>query len=416
MTARLSEITERLLVGAIAIIFFLPLALAIESNNQKLFRHVPLPRHPWLGNRTLQGVTIVPTDVHFSWRALVAGDFQRSKAARFNEQFPGREMLIRWTNEAWFRIFHETASPTSTLLVGPNEVLFEKGYLHEYFLERTEKRALAPWVQDLRRLQDFCRQAGIGFLVVISPSKVSMSPDETPAAWRRRYDPRPRGYVQLVELFRENEILFVDAPALLAAERAAHPPPAPFFPKGGTHWNSRAVSLVANAILTQLREQGQPLEPMILLKSTISDQPAGQDQDLLQLMNLARPFSYPCEKLSFQRTEKTKDTMRTMAVIGGSFSWELIRTLSASGQFSEITDHHYYKLAKRRARDGIVSDVRSFGIPVDFAREIFGADSLLLEINEAVVPQADHHLAVFLRDALAHLPDPSAARLPFRSD
>ena len=416
MTARLSKITESLLVGAIAIIFFLPLALAIESNNQKLFPRVPLLRHPWLGNRTLRGVTIVPPDVHFSWRALAAGDFQRSKAARFNEQFPGREMLIRWTNEAWFRIFHETASPTSTLLVAPNDVLFAKGYLHEYFLERTETRALVPWVRDLRRLQDFCRQAGTGFLVVISPSKVSMSPDETPAAWRRRYDPRPRGYVQLVQLFRENEILFVDAPALLAAERAAHPPPTPFFPKGGAHWNSRAVWLTVNAIHAQLRAQGQPVDPLVLLKSTISNQPEGQDKDLLDLMNLARPFSYPCEELSFRRTEKTNDTPRTMAVIGGSFCWELIRILSISGQFSEISNHFYYKVAKRRALDGIVSDVRSSGIPVDFGREIFGADCLLLEINEAVAPQADHHLVVFLRDALAHLPDPSAARPPFRSD
>ena len=416
MTARLAKITERLLVGAIALAFFLPLPLAIVGNNKNHFRKLPLLRHPWLSNRTLKGVTIAAPDVHFSWQALAAGDFQRSKAARFNEGFPGREALIRWTNEAWFRLFHETASPTSTILVGPNDRLFEKGYLHEYFLERTEKTALVPWVQDLRRLQDFCRQTGIGFIVLISPSKVAMSPDDTPEAWRRRHDPRPRAYVQLVELFRENEILFVDAPALLAAERAAHPPPAPFFPKGGIHWNSRAVSLVANTILTQLREQGQPGEPLIFLNSTLSDQPKGQDQDLVQLMNLARPLSYPCEELSFQRRDQTKAAQRTMAVIGGSFCVELIRLLSASGPFCEISHHFYYRLSKNRAVDGQLTPVRSLGAPQDFAREIFGADCLLLEINEAVVPQTDHHLAVFLRDALAHLPDPSAARPPFRSD
>ncbi len=401
MRTRLALWIENALVGAIALLFILPLSRPIVSNNQKLFRHWPVLGHPWFTNRTLQGTTLAVSAVPFSWSALATGEFQRSAAARFNEQFAGREAFIRWTSEVWFRLFHETASPASDVAIGPRDVLFEKGYLKEYFLERTSKETLAPWVEKLRQLQDVCRQRGIGFVVVVSPSKVALQLEETPLAWRRYYDPRPRGYVQLLELFREHGILFVDAHALLEAERSTSALPAPLFPKGGVHWNPRGVALVANAILRELQAQGQPLQPFEWTGGVVSMQPKDPDDDLLRLMNLARPWAYPCEQITIRPDTRLANEKQKMTVVGGSFSWSLIKQLSATGEFSEVDFFYYYRLSKSRAVNGELVKVRAPAAPLDFEREIFGADSLVLELNESSAPYSEHHLSAFVGDALA---------------
>ncbi len=126
----------------------------------------------------------------------------------------------------------------------------------------------------------------------------------------------------------------------------------------------------------------------------------------MQLLNLARPLTYPCEEVSLDRVTKTAGPPRRLAIVGDSFSWQLARLLSQSGQFSEIDVHFYYRLYQSQVINGETIRGRD-GPPQDFAQEIFGADCLLLELNEASVPVPGHYLDLFLRDALAHLPTPN---------
>lgn len=400
MTLRTTTILERALLTVIALVFVLPLPLQIVTSNHKHFRGVPLLSHPWLANQTLQGTTVPAPDISLSWSSVINGSFQKSKADRFGEGFPGREALIRWTSEVWFRFFHEPASLTSTITIGPQDELFEKSALRMYFLQRTERSAIAPWVKNLVRLQEYCARRGIGFAVLITPSKPALYPEKTPLAWRRYIDPQPRGYDHLVELMRENEIFFVDAPALLARARLEHAPPAPFFPQGGAHWNARATWLVANELQARWRAQGLPLEPLRVAETRLTEQPRHEDNDLARLLNLVTPLSYPCEEISLDAVAKTQ---KTLTIVGDSFSWQLARLLSQSGQYSEIDVHFYYRLYQSRAVNGEITRGPD-GPPQDFAQEIFGADCLLLELNEAAVPVAGHYLDLFLQDALAHLP------------
>ena len=411
----LLKLSERFLFVLIVFALFGPLVVTLEKEIER-FKSRRKSQHQSAPHSGLSGVTVSAPAVGFGWRSIASGDFQKSLASRFNERFAGREALIRNTNELWFRLFHETATPSSTVAVGRNDVLFEKVYLQEYFLQRNEKQSLAPWVDDLRRLQDFCRQIGMGFVVVVTPSKVAIYPEEVPPAWHRWYDPRPRSYAHLVELFREKGILFVDGPALIAHEKLTNKPSVPLFPKGGVHWSARAVWLVGNAVQARFREQNQPVEPLEILKSTISDEPVREDADLVALMNLQRRWRYPCEKLSIKESPRSESEQLTMASVGGSFTSQLLGQLSASRQFSEIGFYFYYQLSKSCVVDGRESAVRSPGLPIDFGSEIFAADCLLLEINEAAALSPEHHLSAFLTDALAQHPDPSVAQPPFRSE
>ncbi|HEY4285289.1 MAG TPA: hypothetical protein VGM62_19675, partial [Chthoniobacterales bacterium] len=263
---RLRQLAEHTLAVMLAVAFIAPLVLTI-------LRYIPvrtnLPRwldHHWIGAESLAGVTTPRINVSLNWHSVMNGAFQKEKTLQFNESFAGREALIRYTNELWFRLFHDTGNQYSAIAVGEHDVLFEKAYLKEYFADRTDKAALAPWVKDLRRLQDYCRSIGMGFVVVLTPGKPSIYPEDTPLRWRRLYDPRPRGKVLIEELFRENGIIFVDAVNLTAQEKLKGPP-APLFPKGGIHWNERSAFIAANAVQSQFAQENKPAEQIDSLGS-----------------------------------------------------------------------------------------------------------------------------------------------------
>jgi SGNH hydrolase-like domain, acetyltransferase AlgX len=414
----LRRLTEQTLAATLALLFVMPLLLTV-------IRNLPLKSktglklsswldHHWIGEPHPTGVTNPDPEVQLTWHSLRTGEFQKQEALRFNKSFAGRELFIRYTNEIWFRLYHDTAIPSAHVIVGKHDSLFGKGYLLEHFFARIDRSTLEPWVKDLRRLQDFCRSIDMGFVVVVTPGKASIYPEDAPDAWQRGYDPRPRVHPLLTELFRENGIVFVDGVDLVAREKLKHPP-VPLFPKGGIHWNPRATLVTSNAVLARLAEQGKPVRPIEIVGSTISNEPVGDECDVLQLMNLARRWKYPCERLTIKRTE-TPPAHLNMTAVGGSFTWSLLQQFSASGQFSNINCYFYYKMYKAREIGEYSQRVRTPATPVDFGREIFAADCLLLEINEATAAASEHFLSVFLKDALAHLPDPAAPKPAFRPD
>ena len=116
-------------------------------------------------------------------------------------------------------------------------------------------------------------------------------------------------------------------------------------------------------------------------------------------------WRYPCERLTIAARPTPPERQLKLVTVGASFSWELLRQLSSSGQFSETDLFFYYKVRKSVVDNGNVRDIRGDpATPLDFEREIFGADCLLLEINEASALYPEHHLSHFVADALAAQP------------
>jgi hypothetical protein len=376
---------ERTLVTALILLFVLPLIAT------------PFVKH----GRRLSGVTVPTEHVPLSVASLASGAFQQSVANRFNERFAGRPMLIRATNELWFRVFRETSTSTSHLALGIDDTLFEKAYLREYFRERVEKQTLRPWVQQLQRFHELCKSRGVALVLIVSPSKASIYPELAPPKWQRFLDPRTRGSAQLLELLSEHGVPAVDASALLMREKTTNPPAAPLFARGSTHWNARGAWLAGNELATRWREQGKNVQPLEVASSAESDKPVGEDADLLHLLNLLSKWRYPIEQLIIAPRSTPPEQQLKLAAVGGSFSRALLRQLSSSSQFSEASLFFYYKLHKLSFAGGEVKVLRKPASPIDFEREVFSADCLLLEINEASAIYPEHHLSHFVADALA---------------
>ena len=129
-----------------------------------------------------------------------------------------------------------------------------------------------------------------------------------------------------------------------------------------------------------------------------------EEGDLYHLMNLMLPWRYPFVDLTIKHCTVASARPRLVAV-GGSFASRPMSQLSASGQFSEVNQFFYYKVAKFCYTGGNSRTVSWPVTTLDFEREIFAADCLVLEINEHTAGYPPHVLE-FLPDALQHIPRP----------
>ena len=384
------------------------LFLAIPLPFTLLSHWKPLKKTFRMGH--LNGTQLQETYVPFSWPALLHAKYQESVARFFDTEFFARPNLINVVNELYFRIFKVSPMKSAMLFVGEENTLYESIYLNEYCLARRPASDLEPLARNIRELQEVCAGRGMGFTVLITPNKAAIYPETIPAGWARRYDPRPRAYEVFLSLLKERGVRVVDGHAIMAA--AKDKAPAPLFPKGGIHWGDYGAWLTANALNAELQSQGKALQPVEYSRMNISHNPEGDDADLLALMNLLIPWRYPVAHLTV-KPSAPHGLRPNMVMVGGSFMWKLNALLSVSHQFSEIDCFYYYKLAKKSFADDLFRTNAEPVQSVDFDREIFAADNLVLEINEAVIPSIPNHLIEFTGDVLKHLPDANKPRQPF---
>lgn len=390
---------EQSLVALIVALIFLPglLTLVFHIAGQAL------PTLAWLRNATLSGMSVVEEPIPLTPSTLASGAWQKKAAADFDAAFAGREAFIRLTAETWYRAFRRPALRSSGTVFGSGDVLHQYDYLTEYHLTRTTPGALAPFVRDLRRLQDICDSRQIALVFLITPSKASIESASIPPEWQARHDPRPRAYAQLLPLLAQHGVRVVDGHALTAS--FAPQATVPVFPKGGIHWSAEPALASTNAVLTSFATQGKPVVPLKVLRTVLTDIPTGEEGDLMDLMNLALPWRFPVIHLAVgPQGQQPPSPLLNLSIIGGSFTGKLINQLHASGQFREINHWFYYRLHKLTCSINGVSKVRSPVPSIDLNREIFAADCLILEVNEqAIGTTGPNHLTTFLREALAHV-------------
>ena len=321
--------------------------------------------------------------------SIEKADYQKLLANSFNNGFTGRSWLIRLCGEAYIRLFHSSA--TDDVVVGRRDNLYYNApafaFVDEYCVMRQPPDTLRPIVDNLRRWRDNCLSRGVGFAIVITPSKASIYPEDLPAPWRRRYDLRPRNYDQFVRLLQAEKIRYVDGHLLtLEAKKYAL---APMFPDCGIHWGEYASLITTNAVLSELQSQGQPVQPIENAQIIVSESPSARDSDMLPFMKrLSSSKKYlvsttivpPCNVNEAQRPK--------LVMIGGSFLEAMIKQLSASHEFSEINLLFYYNWNKEK---------------VDVEREVFPAQCLILEINEQKLVDPKH-LQLFFEDTMYRLP------------
>ena len=399
---------EIILLGLVSLVFVAPGFLTVYL---KARPHAFLGA-PWVRNATLAGVVPPPAPPPFSLRSLWNGEWQKGVARRFNENFPGREFITRVTHEAYLRLLRTTGinSRTWDVTLGRGQNLFINTYLIEYCIEREPPESLRPLVRQLRELQDALRQKQIAFLFLVTPSKPAMVPETMPPRWRARYDSRPRSIEYFLPMLKEAGIEYVDGIAITAAlkEKAE----VPVFPEGGIHWGFYPCWHVANAILAKLKDQGLNVQTIDDPTFAISNNPQ-TEADIVKILDLVKPWHFPVMSVTPRPLNVPDIDRPNCVVVGGSFNFGPNALMSSSAQFAEIDVYFYYNVEKVVQRDGATTFLPAR--PLNFARDIFAADCLILEINESMLNNA-HALKAFLNDAIAHLPELDQPRQSFGAE
>ena len=129
-----------------------------------------------------------PAPPPLSFAGVRDASYQQAVATSFDTGYPGRDWILRAANEVYLRVFR---TGLGGVVIGRGFSAFYNRppyeFVDEYCVERAAPDALAPLVDDLRRLRDNCRRRGVAFVVVVTPSKTAIYPEELPWSWKRRH-------------------------------------------------------------------------------------------------------------------------------------------------------------------------------------------------------------------------------------
>lgn len=322
-------------------------------------------------------------------KSLGDRSFQADVERVFNQGFPAREALIRLSNELSLRIFGNTALNPTAFVVGKENALFDAAYLKEYFIRRVEERKIEEWVGGVAKLQSLCKSRSTAFILLITPTKVTISPQWIPDAWRGRLNPKPRPYELLIKLLEKYKINYVDGNVITKRARDSGLLKTTAFPLGGIHWTDEAALHTANAVLENLRDQGLNVQNIDVGSIRVNTHPEGDAADMLRTMNFALPWSYPYPLVD---VTPRKEISRRYVIsgVGGSFWFQIANLLSRTGQFFEIDYFFYLTAGKNNWMNGTFAIAREPSGIINLEREILSADAVVLEVNDNHVREAKH--------------------------
>lgn len=399
------------------ILWALPLTVAVLLLLPLLFAaaHALLPHNRFFARRSANDLIGAKVDVPnppFSVGALWSGAYQDAFTRYFAAHFPGRSDLIRLSNQIDYSAFKR--SPNDTLIIGKDRQLYEQPYLLEYcdLSPTLPPQSLEAEVRLIADLQARLAARNIPFLLLITPSKPALYPEYIPDVFLSRKVLPGRTYDALLPLLDRYRVQYLDTHKLLADLKPTSP--APFYSRGGIHWNELGVARAAIALTDRLAQ----LLPVPLARlrqagpATVDTNPVDDNADLARLLNVLSPpkrFQVPHLPL---RREGQAPPAPHLFVVAGSYADTLLARLSQYQLFSTIDHYFYWHVYHYRyiapATPGQPPQItKSPAHPdqLNWETDVFSSTAILLEINETVIDQGPNsHFHAFTTEALKHLP------------
>ena len=346
----------------------------------------------------LHGVVLETVKPPFSWAGFADGSFQSAYADWFNQRFGLRGTLIRLNNQLYYSLFDK--SYMGDVLIGKNRQLYGRGYVDEYCGIRlplpTEQQQ--ELVRRMASVQQLLQQLGITFVVLVTPSKPDVVPQDLPDDYCSGRARHARNYPLMLPLMQAAGIQVVDAQQLILQQQQASG--WPLFPRGGLHWNSLGASSAVNALLERIgRLRGLPAGGLRIESVALGDQPIGEDKDLASVLNLWQPddrFPMPLPQFAVSQPGAVKPL--SMFMVGGSFSWLPLELIARHQLLDLVNFHFYYRGQQVVYVDGRwrkVAEATDIA-KLDYANYVLRHDVVGLEIN--VEAFSYPHVKDFLHD------------------
>jgi len=348
-----------------------------------------LPEYP------LGGVESPPARVVLSFRSWHDGSYAGAFETRYNQSFGWRPMLIMLANQFRYEVFGQLPQRSGTQVsIGKYGWLYENAYLRHYSGRAQQPRESdgVELLADLTVVRQALAARGIGFAIVVSPSKPLIYPEYLPDEITRPEAPALSYYDVLVPAMRQAGLPLFDAQLRFSEWKDSQE--TLLFAPGGTHWNYVGAFMALGAILDLWRGQLDVKVPQPQLKDVVRLTPRGTDDDLARLLNLFRFGTAESRQVPFPVIlPDTRGESRPLRVgiVGDSFGYTLVDALSLARAASEISFMYY---ARRKIdytsamlatadlqRHGSIAGTPVETTDFDWVGWLEGCDAVIFETN-----------------------------------
>lgn len=284
-------------------------------------------KYNWWPEKVLHGYQPPGERPVLDWEHWADGSYQEAMDSILNEEIGFHPGLVRMHNQVQWSLFGRLR--TRDIVVGKENYLYEQSYI-DALLGRDYKgdATMDQVVNNLSWVKDSLAARGIGFGVIIAPSKAQFFPEYIPDSFQT-VQRGPTNYEYYTEALPKAGIPVLDFDKHFRQMKDTSP--FPLFPKAGIHWSYYGAYLATDSIFSFVEQDRQVELPELILDTIIwSEQNFRTDFDIGQALNLVyQPDVYPMAYPIFHyHSSPRRDTVDVL-VIGDSFYFTLL-TLNIS--------------------------------------------------------------------------------------
>jgi hypothetical protein len=365
------------------------------------------------GGRTLFGADTEPASgpslALSTWRD---GSFQRDVELATTRRIAKREPFARAYNQLIWNVLGATP-PGRWFVAGRHRELYAALSVREYCdpfrPTRANDMVLQAFTVQAAVLARMLHQHRRAFVVVITPSKTAFQPGDIPRFQCAGGEAPNRVAPRLVKALSQAGVPIVDG--TLVTKLAASRYPARAFPRYGIHWNEwGAHPTLAEILRVEAAVLGAPPPTLeastpTLVKESMED--ARERAALMELYWAPRETEVPLVRFELDRRSARRAT-----VVGDSFSTVIIEVLRRVGAYSSIEELRYLTEFHASHPGGIRREHLRLE-DIDWPRNVFTSDTVILEMNEMLELPA--YAQIFVNQAIRRMPSslpPSEAGRP----
>lgn len=344
---------------------------------------------------SLSGVTEAAPFPGFSLEGMLDGSLQEAVGTCYSENLPGRNLMIKVRNQVIFTLFSK--SPNTNIIVGKEDVLFEKEYILKYekYYPPVTREFTEKLCESLTAIQEILESRGKEMYIFITPTKVRYYEEYVPDIYvqSNRFPDEPGNYEQFTETLKQYSLPVYDSIPYI--DQLARTADYPLFQRTGTHWSQVLSAQVTADFVRYLNSQSRYSFPEIQVTYHPVPEPVFPDADIFNSLNLFTPpydNNYLQADWEFQPRE---DEGPSLLCRGGSFMGQTLVPLINHGFFSKDT-YIENTLVTHYPFDQFTS-FSDYG-EIDLKQEFDQADIIIFEVNEAHIPVMSFSLIEYLTE------------------
>lgn len=248
-------------------------------------------------NIELSGVTQQTVKPQLNFTGLWTGDYQTQENTYYEQNFPGRSLLIKIRSQLLYSVFRE--SPNENVVIGKDDQLYEPAYIMweepalAYLMTEDEYTKLRD---KLLAFRDLLAEHGKEFYIFISPSKAYYTQEDFPLRYKLLDTDRDNNAILFKRLLESTDLSYFISRDYIDALRQPENCPedlvdVPIFYSTGIHWSRPWGYYTAAAFYRMMQEKSRfDLSDIAIdVKRYDPHNVQWPDADLYQSLNLFTP-------------------------------------------------------------------------------------------------------------------------------